>query len=153
MENLNNDEPKIIEGGVSVDDRGEVFFVNGFSFPKIKRFYMVENFSTETIRAWHGHLEESKYALVVSGSAIIAAVKMDNTTNPNKKNEVHRFVLSERKPSILYIPKGYANGFRPLEGKTKIIFFSDSELEKSKNDDYRFPTDYWGMDIWNIENR
>jgi len=153
MENSNREKPQIIEGGISIDDRGQVIFVNEFSFPKIKRFYAVENFSNKTIRAWHGHLKESKYALVICGTAIIATVEMDATKNPNKKNKVHRFTLSDKKPSILYIPKGYANGFRSLEEKTKIIFFSDSELESSKNDDYRFPADYWGEDVWSIENR
>jgi dTDP-4-dehydrorhamnose 3,5-epimerase-like enzyme len=153
MENLNNEEPKIIEGGLAVDDRGQLSFANGFSFLDIKRFYIVENFSTKTIRAWHGHLNETKYVLVASGSALISAVRMDDVKTPNKDNEIYRFTLSERKPSLLYIPAGYANGFRSLEEKTKIIFFSTSKLEDSKNDDYRFPIDYWGKDVWEIENR
>jgi len=91
--------------------------------------------------------------LTVSGSAIVAIVKMDNPVKPNKNNKVQRFILSARKPFILYIPPGYVNGFKALEENTKIMFFSTSSLEESKNDDYRFPYDYWGKDIWEIENR
>jgi len=152
MVNLNK-KPYLIEGGLAIDDRGQVTFVNDFDFSNIKRFYMVENFSQNIIRAFHGHLKEEKYVLVVSGSAIVAAVEMDNIKKPKKSNEVHRFILSSRKPSILYIPSGYANGFKALENDTKIIFFSSATLEESKNDDYRFPYDYWGKEIWNIENR
>jgi dTDP-4-dehydrorhamnose 3,5-epimerase len=152
MENLNK-KPKIIEGGFAIDDRGQLSFVNDFDFSNVKRFYMVDNFSQDIIRAFHGHLKEEKYVFVVSGSAIVAAVKMDDTIKPNKSNEVCRFVLSSRKPNILYIPAGYANGLRAIEENTKIIFFSTSSLEESKNDDYRFPYDYWGKEIWNVENR
>jgi dTDP-4-dehydrorhamnose 3,5-epimerase len=54
---------QIIEGGLAVDDRGSIVFVNDFSFKDVKRFYQLENFSTNTIRAWHGHQKEGKYIL------------------------------------------------------------------------------------------
>lgn len=143
----------MIEGGLAVDDRGSLTFANSFDFKDVKRFYVVENFSTETIRAFHGHLKEAKYAFVVSGTAIVAAVKMTNTTKPSKKEKVNRYVLSANKPGILYIPAGYANGFRFLTPNGKIIFFSTSTTEESKGDDYRFGADYWGNDVWTVVNR
>lgn len=145
--------PTIIEGGLSVDDRGQLTFANNFDFAGVKRFYAIENFSKDVIRAFHGHLKEAKYVLVISGTAIVAAVKMDNVVAPSKENELNRFVLSSRKPTILFIPAGYANGFKALENNTKIIFFSTSTLEESKGDDYRFAYDYWGKEIWQVENR
>ena len=152
MENLNK-KPYLIEGGLAIDDRGQLTFANDFDFSNVKRFYMIENFSQDIIRAFHGHLKEEKYVLVVSGSAIIAVVEMNDTTKPKKSNEVHRFILSSRKPCILHIPAGYANGLKALEENTQIIFFSTSSLEESKGDDYRFPYDYWGKDVWEVENR
>lgn len=147
------DIPTLIDGGLAVDDRGALMFSNGFSFEGVKRFYVVENFSKETIRAWHGHQKEGKYVFVASGSAIVAAVKMTDSKKPNKKEKVERFVLSARKPSVLWIPAGYANGFKSLEAGTKLFFFSTSTLEESKGDDYRFAADYWGETIWQVENR
>ncbi len=146
-------EPEIIEGGLSVDDRGQIIFANDFNFNNIKRFYLVENFSTDTVRAFHGHQKEEKYVLVISGSVIVALVEMDDIKNPNKNNKVSKFILSARKPVILHIPAGYANGFKSLEPETKIMFLSTATLEESKNDDYRFPVDYWGEGVWKIENR
>lgn len=151
MENLSK-KPYLIEGGLAVDERGQLIFVNDFDFKGVQRFYMVENFSTDTIRAFHGHRKESKYAFVATGSALLVAVEIDDFAEPSKDSEVRRFVLSARKPSILYIPPGYANGFKALEKNTKIIFFSTSSLEESKKDDYRFPYDYWGKEIWEIKN-
>lgn len=147
------DKPTLIDGGLAVDDRGQLTFANSFSFSDVKRFYMVENFSTRLVRAWHGHLKEAKYVLVVAGSAIVAAVSMGDTTTPSQSAEVSRFVLSARQPKILHIPAGYANGFRPLEEGTKVMFFSTSTLEESQGDDYRFPADYWGQAVWSVEHR
>ncbi|HLD98937.1 MAG TPA: dTDP-4-dehydrorhamnose 3,5-epimerase family protein [Bdellovibrionota bacterium] len=144
---------QVFEGGLAVDDRGTVSFVNGFDFTQVKRFYKIENFSKNVVRAFHGHLKEGKYVFVVSGSIIFAAVPMTDTKTPDKNAKVQRFVLSSRKPSIVYIPPGYANGFRILEENSQIIFFSTSTLEQSKGDDYRFPADYWGQQVWEVENR
>ena len=145
--------PTILKGGLAVDDRGQVSFVNGFSLANIQRFYMVENFSTKVVRAFHGHLKEGKFVLVVSGAAIVAAVQFDDPAKPNRDAKPHRFVLSDRQPQILHVPAGYANGFRPLEYKTKILFFSTATLEDSAKDDYRFPYDHWGTDVWDVEFR
>ncbi len=146
-------EPCLIPGGLAVDDRGQITFANDFSFAGIRRFYMVENFSTETVRAFHGHFKEAKFAFVVSGSAILAAVPLDDPVHPDPKIKPFRFVLSERLPRILYIPPRYANGFRPLEQKTKILFFATSSLEDSVEDDFRFAHDYWGPGVWEVDFR
>ena len=148
-------EPKLIIGGLAIDDRGELTFNNDFDMSKIKRYYMVSNHRCHFIRAWHGHKKEEKYVTVISGSAIIGAVKINNWDNPksyaNQNSKVYRFILSAKKPNIIYIPAGYANGFMNLEKDTKLIFFSTSTLEESKGDDYRFNIRCW--DCWNIEER
>lgn len=152
MDNLSK-KPQLIKGGLAVDDRGQLSFINDFDFVGVKRFYMAENFTDSTIRAFHGHKKEAKYVFVVSGSALVVAVEMDDTTNPSKDNKVNRFTLSDRSPSVLYIPAGYANGWKALEPDTKVIFFSTTTMEEAKDDDFRFPADYWGDDIWLIESR
>ena len=146
-------ELNLINGGIAVDDRGTLNFANDFNFYGVKRFYQVQNFNTSTIRAFHGHLNEAKYVFVSKGSAIVAVVKLDDVKSPSKNQKVNRFILSDRNPQILFIPPKYANGFKPLEEDTRIIFFSTSSLEESKGDDYRFPIDYWGKEIWEVENR
>tara|TARA_R110000824_G_scaffold375398_1_gene566295 strand:- start:1399 stop:1812 length:414 start_codon:yes stop_codon:yes gene_type:complete len=135
---------KLIDGGVAVDDRGQLSFVNDFNFENVKRFYMVENHEKGFIRAWHGHKKEGKYVYVPSGAILIGAVDLDT-------EQIDRFVLSSSKPQVLYIPPGYANGFMNLQDNTKVIFFSTSTLEESVGDDIRFEWDKW--DIWNIERR
>lgn len=143
MENSHK-KPAVITGGIAVDDRGSLRFVNDFDFQNVKRFYQVENHRKNFIRAWHGHKKEGKYVYVASGSALIGAVNLKN-------NKVKRFILSDKKPQVLWIPPNYANGFMNLEDDTKIIFFSTSTFEQSSKDEVRFPYDKWN--IWDIEYR
>ena len=67
---------KLIDGGLAVDDRGTVRFVNDFDFNGVKRFYQVENHQKGFIRAWHGHKKESKYVYVSSGTALVGVVDL-----------------------------------------------------------------------------
>lgn len=143
--------PQVIKGGLAVDDRGRLTFVNDFDFAGVKRFYMVENHESGFVRAWHGHKIEAKYVMVVGGSAIVAAVKVDNWDKPSKDLEMSRFVLSAASPSILYIPAGHANGFKTLTADTKVMFFSTTSMEEAKDDDFRFEADYWNP--WEIVPR
>lgn len=140
-------QPFFIHGNISQDKRGEVKFFNDFTFQGVKRFYEVKHVTDEP-RAFHGHLKEAKYVFVESGEILFCVVKLTDKVNPSKKENVIRFHLSVNEPKILYVPPGYANGFKSLGSDTKVIFFSTATLEESKNDDYRFPFDYWGSDIW-----
>lgn len=143
--------PQVLEGGLAVDDRGEVGFVNDFNFAGVKRFYWVTNHRSGFVRAWHAHQREAKYVMVVQGAALIGAVEIDDWDNPSKDGKVWRYVLSAHKPSILHIPAGYANGFMSLTEDTKLIFFSTSTLEESRDNDVRYPARYW--DIWTVVER
>ncbi len=150
MEEMN---PQLLKGGVAVDDRGTVSFVNDFDFlgEKIRRFYSIENHSKGFIRAWHGHNIEAKYVLATKGASLVCCVKIDNWENPSKDAKVWRFVLSDTNPSILYIPEGYANGHMSLNENTQIMVFSNKTLQEGLNDDTRFESHYW--DPWKVEER
>ncbi|MGA3090324.1 MAG: dTDP-4-dehydrorhamnose 3,5-epimerase family protein [Terriglobales bacterium] len=145
------DKPVLLSGGLAVDDRGEVGFVNDFGFQGVKRFYTVSNHRAGFVRAWHGHREEGKYVTAVIGSAVVGAVRIDDWERPSLELAVDRFVLSSRKPSVLYIPPGYANGFMSLTDDLKLMFFSTATLEESARDDVRFDSRLW--DIWEVVER
>jgi len=153
--------PKIISGGVAVDDRGSVSFVNDFDFSDVKRFYQVQNHRRGFIRAWHGHKKEAKYVYVPYGSALIGAIPIPNSVYmdemggdveliPGNKGP-EKFILSSKSPKVLYIPAGYANGVMSLEENTIVQFFSTSTLEESLGDDERFDYDKWN--IWEEDFR
>lgn len=141
------------QGDIVVDDRGSLRFVNDFNFADVKRFYQVENHDDDTVRAFHGHMKESKYVYVVSGSIILCLAPLNEKNELEKNAPIERMVLSAAKPKIVFVPAGYANGFKALEKSTKIIFFSTTTLQESLGDDYRFPYDFFGEKIWETENR
>jgi len=148
----------VVTGGVAYDDRGALAYFNDLDLGAlgVRRMYMVTNNDACSIRAWHGHMNEGKYVVVLEGSAIIAAVPMVEKSLPYvsedsdygdvtqyqhrlRFSEMERFVVSAKQPKIIYIPPGMANGTRTLEPNTKLMFLSTSTLEQSKGDDYRFP--------------
>jgi dTDP-4-dehydrorhamnose 3,5-epimerase len=161
-------ESRIINGGVSVDDRGSVRFINDFDPLKlgVRRFYQIENHKRDFIRSFHSHLIEGKYAYVIKGTVLvcIAPVIEADSTILSKEIKLHNgknymiddskkqlFVLSSVLPKVLYIPPGYTNGFKSLEENTIIQFFSTSTLEESKGDDIRFS---WNaIDVWEEDYR
>jgi len=155
-----SDVPVLLKGGVAVDDRGSLSFVNDFNFRYVKRFYVVENHQQGFTRAWHGHKKEGKYVLCVQGSALVCAVQIlpildcvySEWDRPDGSIQPSRFVLSEKSPAVLWIPPGYVNGFKSLTGDMKLMFFSTSTLEESKGDDYRFPPEMF-QNPWRIEER
>ena len=117
----------------------------------MKRFYVVANHRQGFVRAWHAHRREAKYVTVVTGAAVVAAVRIDDWENPSREAPVQRFVLTAEKPSVLFIPPGYANGFMSLTQDARLVFFSTSSVEESRGDDIRFDARHW--DVWTVEER
>jgi dTDP-4-dehydrorhamnose 3,5-epimerase-like enzyme len=145
------EQVRLIEGGVAVDDRGQLAFVNTFGFEGVKRFYAVSNHRSGFVRAWHAHRREAKYVHLARGSAIVGAVRVDDFEKPSRDLPVERFVLSSAKPSVLYIPAGYANGFMSLTPDALLYYFSTSTIDESRGDDVRYPARHW--DCWQVEER
>lgn len=144
-------EPELLRGGLSVDDRGEVGFVNEFDFADVRRFYTVANHQAGFVRAWHGHRREAKYVFAATGAALVCCVEPDDWDSPSRDLPIFRFVLSERSPAVVRVPAGFVNGFMTLTEGSKLIFFSSSTLQESLGDDIRFPARYW--DPWQVEER
>jgi dTDP-4-dehydrorhamnose 3,5-epimerase-like enzyme len=144
-------KPIAISGGISVDDRGAVSFINGLPFDDIRRFYIVSNHRSGFVRAWHAHKSEGKYVVAIQGAALVCAVAIENWAEPDRAAHVYRFVLSADSPCAVYVPPAYANGFMSLREDTRLMFFSTSTLEESRNDDYRYPARFW--DPWSVEER
>lgn len=53
------------------------------------------------------------------------------------------YVISSKKPCVIWIPPGHMNGSMTLEKNTKIMYLSTKGLGESEGDDYRLPWDTW----------
>ena len=154
-------EPKLIRGGLSVDDRGELAFCNEFQFHGIKRFYLVRNHRAGFVRAWHAHKNEHKFIGCLVGAAKVGAVNLGDLLDhpppeppreaPFRLLKPQTWVLSAHLPGILHIPAGWANGWMSLTDDALLAFYSTSTLEESQKDDYRYPADWWNC--WFVEPR
>lgn len=151
-------EPKLIRGGLAVDDRGEVAFCNDFQFAGIKRFYTVRNHQAGFVRAWHAHKIEHKFIGCLAGVVKIGAVYLGELLEhpPQEPPSAASFqqikpltwTLSGQGDGLLHIPAGWANGWMSLTDDALLAVYSTSTLEESQQDDYRYPADWWNC--WEV---
>lgn len=135
--------PKIIQGGNFSDHRGTISHVNDFSFKDIERFYIISNSDENPIRAWQGHKLDAKNFYCLSGSFKIHFIKIDDWENPSKDLIIETILVSESDSKVVHISAGYANAIQSLEKDSKLISFSTLPLDNVKEDDVRYPSDYW----------
>ena len=135
--------PSIIKGGTFTDNRGTMRFVNAFDFPDVKRFYFIKHPDTAVVRAWQGHQFEKKYFYPITGSFIVAWVKIDDFENPSDDLIPEYHILSANNSEIISVPKGYANGLKALEPNSELMVFSDLDVENSVREKIRFPSEMW----------
>lgn len=135
--------PKIISGGNYSDERGQLEFFNEFDVSPVKRIYFTTHFNTNTIRAWQAHKIESRWFLCVKGSFKVKLVDIDNWENPSNNLKVYEYKLSASKQEILYIPNGFANGFKALEINSKLMVMSNYSFNEIENDQVRFNQNKW----------
>jgi dTDP-4-dehydrorhamnose 3,5-epimerase len=134
------EEPRLIPGGLAVDERGRVGFVNDFHFAGVARAYTIENHTPGFVRAWHGHRREAKWAWCVRGAVLVCAVPLDwfKTRDPEVV-QLYRFTLSEWQPAILHIPAGYANGAMSLTPRAKVVWFSSQRYGEDEDEYLPYP--------------
>jgi dTDP-4-dehydrorhamnose 3,5-epimerase-like enzyme len=134
--------PKISTGGKHTDARGNLFYNNFFDALPVKRFYVIENKDTQTIRAWQGHQIEQRWFAVLNGSFKIHLIAVDNWENPSKDLASIDFIMHNNQLDILHIPKGYISSIQALEPQSKLLVMADYVLGEIK-DEYRYESDYF----------
>ena len=138
-----NERAQIFEGGSFEDSRGKLIFCNDFEMKEVKRFYLIEHPETSIVRAWQGHQKEQKWFFVVEGAFKVVLVQPDHWENPSKTLGAEEFILKSSEPKVLHVPGNYANGFKALAPKSKIMVFSSFTVEESSKDNFRFDKDLW----------
>jgi dTDP-4-dehydrorhamnose 3,5-epimerase-like enzyme len=135
--------PQLIKGGIHTDSRGQISFVNDMKFDAIERFYIISNSDENPLRAWQGHKMDNKYFYCIQGVIRVHYVKIDNWESPSKDLKAESMTLSAIESNVLHIPEGYANAIESLEAGSKLISFSTLPLDRTGEDDVRFPSDMW----------
>jgi dTDP-4-dehydrorhamnose 3,5-epimerase len=102
--------------------------------------YAIEPANTNIIRAWQGHFKERKWFYIATGSFEVQTIPIDPSGKPDNSQR-RKWMLSATGASVLAIPGGYLNGFKALEASSRLLIFSDFDLEASKADDIRLSLD------------
>lgn len=136
---------KIIKGDSHTDTRGTLFYNNDFDALQIKRVYVIENASTDIIRAWQGHKIEQRWFSAIKGSFKIQLIEIDNWEFPSKNLEKLTFIVNAEKLDVLHVPQGYVSSIQSLEEGSKLLVMADYMLGEIK-DEYRYEKDYFNSD-------
>ena len=102
-----------------------------FDLKVIVRMYAIEPVDTQVIRAWQGHRKERKWFFPAAGSFDAQTIPLGKNTLPQLNARLN-WILTTSQPAVLAIPGGYLNGFRALEDDSRLLVFSDFDLEASK---------------------
>lgn len=138
MENIS-----VIQGGEASDFRGKLSFANDFHMDEVRRFYLIRNADTSTIRAWHAHQFEKKWFYLIQGAATLAFVKIDHWEGPSPDLKPEIFSLTADDNKIICIPEGYANGIKTHTPDTIIMVYSNKILEDALQDSWRYDKNRW----------
>ena len=162
----------LVPNKIFVDDRGTFCDLKGdFEFD-IKRVYVCENFSQDTVRGFHYHRHEAKLFYVPKGSIkfIIWSLTIEDAETLRvqahhkkqsifiekllKKSPPIFHIVSAKEHSTIYVPAMCANAWKPLEEDTILIGCSDRTLQESVDDDLRIDPNHRQLKhFWEVQNR
>ena len=135
-------QPKVIEGGVFRDHRGELKYNNSFDASKVRRLYIIENSKLELKRGWKAHKIEQRWFIVLTGSFEINVVNVENFDSPKRMKDFYKYKLDAKSMTVLHCPPGHATLIQAKERNSKLLAMGDYLLGDTE-DDYRFPSDYF----------
>lgn len=121
----------------SQDSRGEfikilsedTFQKVGFEFQCKEIYYSISN--RDVIRGMHFQLpphEHDKIVHVISGA--VMDVSIDIRKDSSNYGKVYAYELNSEDAEYLYIPKGFAHGFKALEDHTVMLYAVSSGYDK-----------------------
>ncbi len=145
---------KLIKNIYSFDNRGS--FTKIFQEKEFKYYGLNTNFketyysvsNKNVIRGMHFQLppyEHDKLIYVITGSVMDVVVDLRKSSLTYKKSM--SIMLDSKARDSLYIPKGFAHGFKALEDNTLMLYQVTSEYQKEFDSGIAF--DSIGYD-WNI---
>ena len=153
--NTEFEDVKIIEDFFSFDIRGS--FIKLFNENEFEKYGLCSHYAEtyysishkDTIRGMHFQLppyEHTKLIHVIRGAAVDVIIDL-RKSSPDYKKFI-TIQLSGNKPKSIYIPTGFAHGFKCIEDNT-IMIYNVSTVYNSEADMGIF-YDSIGYD-WNIE--
>jgi len=150
--------PKLVNLTTHLDDRGSLTEICRDDWEdvstKLRQVYVVQNYTKDTIRAFHCHNILWDYFTIIKGSAkfILFHYKTWGDSVKGSKFDYYKeFVLSDKKLQMLVVPMGWMHGWRSLENETILLSAASETYNKDEPDEIRIPWDSLGEDIWTTQ--
>jgi len=149
----------VIEPTIFEDNRG--IFFESFSHKKMQELGIFEKFLQDnhsmskqrgTIRGMHfqsAPMAQSKLVRVVSGEIENFVVDIRSESETFQKYD--SVVLSNKNKLILYIPKGFANGFKTMTDNVEVLYKVDNYYSPENDYSFRYDDSDIGID-WKVDN-
>jgi len=150
------DELLIIQSNVFTDQRGafiktfhkKIFEDNGLESDFRESFFSISR--KNVIRGMHFQLPPDDHVkLVYCAKGEILDVVVDLRKNSPTYGKFFSINLTENNGKILYIPKGFAHGFKSLTDNSVVVYMTTKEYSPENDTGIRW--DSFGFD-WGIDN-
>lgn len=129
--------------GIAADHRGSIRFANAFDMADVKRFYIIENKDTDTIRGWRGHRAGQRWYYVLDGAFSLNVVQIDHWEQPSRELPITGNILQSADQRVIHVPAGYAIALQALQPGSRLLAFADQTIEQAEQDNHVFPADYF----------
>ena len=146
----------VIESFNSTDSRGtftkcfekDIFDSLGIKFSVTETFYTVS--AKNVIRGMHFQLDRPQAKLISVPKGRIFDVVIDIRKDSENYGKWTGVELSSDNNCSLYVPRGFAHGFRSLENDTVVLYQCDGKYDKESDTGIRFDDPDIGIE-WNID--
>jgi len=144
------EDVRLVDLQVHIDNRGwlsELLRADDDHFAGFGQLYLVNNFQSNVVRAFHKHLEQDEWFFVTQG--IIQFIFIDERLETSTQGQLNAFVLSGERPQALYVPRGVQHGSMALTSGAQIMAVTNVPYDKANPDEVRLPSDAYGK-LWQL---
>ncbi len=99
------------------------------------------------IKGYHLHEKHDEYVTCVKGNIKYVVVK----EFPDGSRKINKFVIGERNPALIKIPKGLWRGYMPLGNQSAMVMDIMSRPYDSKDPDTKEKDPYEFGDVWTVK--
>ena len=100
------------------------------------------------IKGFHLHEKHDEYPICVKGNIKYIAVK----EYPNGTRKINTFIIGERNPMLIKVPRGVWHGYRPLENKSAMLVYMMSRPYNQKDPDTQEKDVFAFGDLWSVKH-
>ena len=128
-----------------IDERGYLLkFVRSTDISHFGELYLIGDWTSGIIRAFHKHEKMEEWFSVIKGSAKF--VLFDDRPESPQHGVLRYYILSARRPELLYVPTGVYHGHMALENETQTLAVASQPYDPAKPDEVRASYDSFGVE-------